>query len=82
VLGLDAPQAGYRIVTDQFAFLYHVGPLSATIQLELPFEAYGYRYDSQARTVELLHISHVAVTLARREYILLERDRWTWPWLV
>jgi hypothetical protein len=82
VLGLDAPQPGYRIVTGRFAFCYNPGLEPVTIQLVLPFEVYGYRFDDQARPGPRLHGSHLAVTLGRREYMFLRRDLWAWPWSV
>jgi hypothetical protein len=82
VLGLEAPQPGYRIVTDEFAFLYHIGPEPAMVQVEMPFEVFGYHYDEQARPAERLYGSVLAMTLGRREYILLKRDRRAWPWFV
>jgi hypothetical protein len=82
VLGLEAPQPAYRIVTDEFAFLYHIGPEPATVQLEMPFEVFGYRYDEQAQPAKRLYGSVLTLTLGRREYILLKRDRWAWPWFV
>jgi hypothetical protein len=80
-LGLDLPQPGYRIVTDRFAFHYHLGPEPLAVQLSLPFEAYGYRYNDQARRIERLHGSHLAVTLGRREYVFVERAWLFWPWV-
>ncbi len=82
VLGLDAPQPGYRIVTDRAAFQYHIGQEPVTVRLALPYVAYGYRYDDQARPVERLYGSYLTVTLGRREYVLLRRDWWPWPWIV
>jgi hypothetical protein len=82
VLGLDAPQPGYQIVTDRYAFCYSLGPDPAAIDLEFPFVAYGYRYDDQARPAERLYGTHISVPLGRRQYLLLRRDLWAWPWSV
>lgn len=82
VLGLAAPQPGYRVVTDRFALHYHLGPDPATVTLSLPFMACGYRYDDQGRPVERLYGSHLVVTLGRREYLFLQRDWWPWPGIV
>jgi hypothetical protein len=79
VLGLDAPQPGYRIVTDQVVFHYHVGAEPVAVRWDLPFEAAGLRYDDQARPVEWIHDSHLAATLGRREYVLLMRIPWFRP---
>jgi hypothetical protein len=79
VLGLAAPQPGYRVTTGRNAFHYHLGPEPARVRLALPFEAVGYRYDHQARPVELLRGSNLAVTLGRREYVLLSRVPWSQP---
>jgi hypothetical protein len=81
VLGLDAPQPGYRIVTDRYVFHYHLGPQPATVGWELPFEAFGYRYDDQARPAAWLHVSDVAVILGRRQYIFLQRVWFFRPWV-
>ncbi|MCL7451941.1 MAG: hypothetical protein M8467_02710 [Anaerolineae bacterium] len=81
-LGLNAVQPGYRLVTSRYALYYHIGSGPVTIEVDLPYEAYGYRYDDEGRAVERLHGSRLTVTLARREYILLRRDPWAWPWLV
>lgn len=73
VLGLDILQPGYRLVTDRYAFYYHLGPRPVTVSLHLPFAAYGYRYDGQARPVERLHGRDLHLTLGRREYLFVER---------
>jgi hypothetical protein len=79
VLGLDASQPGYRIVTDQVVFHYHVGAEPVAVRWDLPFEAAGSRYDDQARPVEWVHDAHLAATLGRREYVLLMRIPWFRP---
>jgi hypothetical protein len=81
VLGLRSPQPGYRVVTDRIAFHYHIGPEPAKVRLLLPFEAIGYRYDEQARPVEMIRSSYPMVTLARREYMLLSRVTRQHPWI-
>ena len=81
-LGLDPAQPGYRLVTSRYAFYYHIGPEPVTVELDLPYEAYGYRYDHEARPVERLHGSRLTITLARREYVLVKRDPWGRPWIV
>jgi hypothetical protein len=73
VLGLEASQPGYRIVTNQVVFHYHVGAEPVAVRWDLPFEAAGLRYDDQARPVEWIHDAHLAATLGRREYVLLKR---------
>jgi hypothetical protein len=82
VLGLASIQPGYHIVTERYAFHYHIGPGPAAVQGVLPFVGYGYRYDAQAQPVERLYGLYLGVTLARREFVFLERDRWAWPWRV
>jgi hypothetical protein len=79
VLGLDASQPGYRIVTDQVVFHYHVGAEPVAVRWDLPFEAAGLRYDDQARPVAWFHDAHLATTLGRREYVLLLRVPWFRP---
>jgi hypothetical protein len=81
VLGLEVVQPGYNIVTADYAFHYHLGP-AATVRLAPPYDAHGYQYDEEARPVERLYGPWLEVTLGRREYLLLERDRRAWPWLV
>lgn len=80
VVGLDAPQPGYRVVTERMAFYYHLDPEPAEVRVALPYAAYGFRYDDQAQPIEFLHGSQLTVTLERREYIVLMRIWWTWPW--
>jgi hypothetical protein len=80
VLGLEEVQPGYHIVTTDYALHYHLGP-AAPVQLSLPFAAYGYRYDAEARPIERFYGSEMEVTLGRREYVFLQRDRHAWPWL-
>ncbi len=75
VLDLPAPQPGYRLLSDRFALYYHLGPEPVTVNLRLSWKASGYRYDEQARPVEWLHGRNVRVTLGRREYLFVERDR-------
>ena len=82
VLELDAPQPGYRILTSRHVFHYHIWEGPAPVRLALPFEAYGYRYDDQARPVERFYGSRLVLKLGRREYILLRRDWGAWPWIV
>jgi hypothetical protein len=82
VLGLEAPQPGYRIVTDGHAFCYHIGATPATVTLDLGFQAYGHQHDDAAQPVGRVHGSRLALTLERREYVLLYRDRRAWPWPV
>ncbi|MGC9332914.1 MAG: hypothetical protein ACP5JJ_02115 [Anaerolineae bacterium] len=81
-LSLDSAQPGYRLVTGDYALYYHIGAEPATVELVLRYQACGYRYDHEARTVERLCGSRLTVTLERREYLFLKRDRWAWPWLV
>jgi hypothetical protein len=78
----DGFQPGYRIVTDSYVFYYHIGSKPVTVDLVLPYEAYGYRYDEQAQPVEPLHGSRLTVTLGRREFLFLRRDAWRWPYVV
>ncbi len=75
VLGLDAPQPGYRIVTSRHVFHYHLGPEPAAVDWMLPFEAAGRRYDAQARPAGWLHGSDLVTVLERREFVLLQRMR-------
>ena len=76
VLGLEAPQPGYRIVSDRYIFYYHIGPEAATVTWGLPYEVMGHRYDDEARPAGWFHGSDLAVTLGRREFVFLER---LWP---
>jgi hypothetical protein len=46
----------------------------------LPFEALGFHYDEQARSIGVLHGRSVAVTLGRREYVLLHKTQHVPPW--
>jgi hypothetical protein len=79
VLGLGTPQPGYEVLTRRLAFYYNPGPEPATVELVLPFDAYGYRYDDEALPAGALYGSRVTVTLGRREYLLLwPRNPWTW----
>lgn len=81
VLGLDTVQPGYRIVSGRYALAYHRGPEPASLALDLPFQAAGYRYDAQAEAlawhpaasdgVERLQGSAIRITLERREYAWL-----------
>lgn len=80
VLGLGATQPGYRIVTDRYALLYHIGADPVTVQGALPFEALGWRCDDQAHPVAWLHGKNMVVTLGRREFVLVERTWPFWPW--
>jgi hypothetical protein len=81
VLGLAAPQPGYRIVTGRYAFYYHLGPEPVMVSWDLPFEATGLHYDDQARPAGWIHGSTLTVTLGRREYLLLQRVALFWPWV-
>ena len=81
VLGLAAPQPGYRIVTDRYVFHYHLGPEPAVVRWDLPFEAIGLRYDDQARPAGWIHGSTLRAMLGGREYLLLQRVRLFWPWI-
>jgi hypothetical protein len=74
VLDLYQPQPGYRVVTNQMAFHYHLGPDPVQVRLVLPFEGWGYRYDDQAQPVERLRGWRLTASLGRREYILLKRS--------
>jgi hypothetical protein len=76
VLGLDAPQPGYRVVAGRNVFHYHLGPDPAAVAWTLPFEAAGRRYDDQARPAGWLHGSDLVTVLGRREFVLLQR---IWP---
>jgi len=73
LLGLDRLQPGYQIRTDQVVWHYQIGREPIAVELDLPFEAVGYRYDDQGCAVERLIGSHLRVTLGRREYLLLRR---------
>jgi hypothetical protein len=81
VLGLDAPQPGYRIVTGRYVFHYHIGPEPATVDWRLPFLAIGRRYDPQALPAGWIFGSNLSTTLGRREFVLLQRIFAFWPWV-
>jgi hypothetical protein len=81
VLGLDAPQPGYRIVTDRYVFHYHIDAEPATVRWDLPFEVLGKHYDDEGRPIEWLYGRELAVMLGRREFVLLERTWPFWPWV-
>jgi hypothetical protein len=80
-LGLEAPQPGYRIVSDRYIFHYQIGPDPATVTWRLPYEVVGYRYDDDARPAGWFHGSDLAVTLGRREFLFLERFWPFRPWV-
>jgi hypothetical protein len=82
VLGLAAPQPGYRIVTDRYVFHYHIGAEPVEVRTTQPYPASGYRYNDEARAVQRLHSLYLGATLGRREYLLLWRDWWPRPWFV
>jgi hypothetical protein len=82
VLDLEAPQPGYRIVTAEHAFCYHIGPVPAAVTLDAAFQGYGYHYDDSAQPKGRLHGSRLALALGRREYALLYRDHHAWPWQI
>jgi hypothetical protein len=80
VLGLEEPQPGYRIVTDDYLFHYQIGAAPVGVDWELPFEAAGYRYDDCARPTGWVHGKILSAVLGRREYFFLQR---IWPfWLL
>jgi hypothetical protein len=81
VLGLEAPQPGYRIVTDRYVFHYHIGPEAAAVDWRLPFMAFGRRYDDQASADRWILGLDLATTLGRREFVLLQRIFAFWPWV-
>jgi hypothetical protein len=81
VLGLDSPQPGYRIVTDRYVFHYHIGPESAAVNWRLPYVAIGRRYDHRVLPAGGVHGSELAITLGRREFVLLQRIFALWPWV-
>jgi hypothetical protein len=81
VLGLDAPQPGYRIVTDRYVFHYHIGPEPAVVEWGLPFVALGRRHDPQAQPDRWIFGLDLATTLGRREFVLLQRIFALWPWV-
>ena len=78
VLGLEEPQPGYRIATDDYIFHYHIGPEAVTVDWQLPFEAAGYRYGDQTQRAGWLHSTILTAVLGRREYLFLQR---IWPFL-
>jgi len=80
VLGLEEPQAGYRIATDDYIFHYQIGAEPVGVDWALPFEAAGYRYDDEARPTGWFHGKILSTVLGRREYVFLQR---IWPfWLL
>jgi hypothetical protein len=81
VLGLDAPQPGYRIVTDRYVFHYHLGPEPSAVDWGLPFVALGRRYDPQALPGRWIFGLDLATTLGRREFVLMQRIFALWPWV-
>ena len=68
-------QAGYRVLTEEHGFHYHLGTEPAVVRILLPFDAIGYHYDAQARPVEMLRGSTLTVRLDRREIVLLSGMR-------
>jgi len=72
-LGLDSLQPGYQVGGVEAVWHYHLGREPIRVEMELPFEAMGYRYDGEGRAVERLAGDHLRVTLGRREYVLLRR---------
>ncbi len=76
VLGLDAPQPGYRIITDRHVLHYHLGPEPTAVRWRLPFLAWGRRYDAQAHPHGWFWGARLSATLDRREFVLLRRF---WP---
>jgi hypothetical protein len=81
ILGLDAPQPGYRILTGRYVFHYHIGPEPATVDWRLPFLALGRRYDPQALPEGWTFGPKLSTTLGRREFVLLQRIFAFWPWI-
>ena len=82
VLGLEGPQPGYRVITDRFAFHYHLGPDSVSVSQRLSFQAAGHRYDQQGRPSGRLYGAYLMTALSRREYLFVRRVWWPWPWIV
>ena len=76
LLGVEPIGPTYRIVTDEVALYYHLGPEPVTWQLRFPFEGAGYRYDDVGRPVERVHGPYRVLTLGRREYALIWRVHW------
>jgi hypothetical protein len=81
VLGLDATQPGYRIVTDRYVFHYHIGPELVAVDWRLPFVAIGRRYDPQALPAGWCFGLNLSTMLLRREFVMLERIFALWPWV-
>jgi hypothetical protein len=81
VLGLDTPQPGYRILTGRHVFHYHIGPEPATVDWKFPFLALGRRYDHQALPDRWYLGLTLSTTLARREFVLLQRFFAFWLWI-
>ena len=79
VLGLEEPQPGYRIATDEYLFHYHIGAEPASVDWALPFEAAGYCYDDDARPAGWIHSTVLSTVLGRREYVFLQRIWPFWP---
>jgi hypothetical protein len=71
VLGVDGRAPGYRVVTDQVAFYYNLGPGSITIPLLFRFEGWGFRYDVDGKPLARIHGPFTTATLERREYALI-----------
>jgi hypothetical protein len=79
LLGVEPIDPVYRILTDEVAFYYRLGPEPVTWQLRFPFDGEGYRYDAQGRPVEWVQGPYEVLTLGRREYALIWRvhlGRW------
>lgn len=76
VLGLQTARPGYRIVTGSHALVYNRGPEAVPVELALPFQGYGYRYDADGRPVERFYGTGLQSTLGRREFLYLKRDPW------
>ena len=79
VLGLEEPQPGYRIATDDYVFHYHIGAEPASVAWRLPFEVAGYRYDNLSRSAGWIHSNFLSTVLGRREYVFLQRIWPFWP---
>lgn len=73
VLGLRAPQPGYRIVNGRHVLHYHRGPDLVELKGNLPFHALGARFDEQAAWVQELRGNRLSITLSRREFVWMER---------
>jgi len=76
VLGLETARPGYRIVTGSHALVYNRGPGAVPVELALPFQGYGYRYDADGRPVERFYGTGLESSLGRREFLVLKRDPW------